>query len=324
MKKIILILSLCSLLLVTGCTNTPKLKDGKEIVAEINDYQVTAEELYAAMKTKDGVSILLDQIDTFIAKKEITDEEGAKKYADAQLAMIKSSYEQQGQDFAKALRQAGFATEQAYKDILIINYKKNKVLENYIKTTFTNDEIEKYYKDEVVGEQTVRHILIIPNTTDTMTTAEKTAAETKALEEAKALIKKLDEGTDFATLAKEKSEDTGTATNGGLFANFTAEGVDEAFFKASKALKANEYTKEPVKSQFGYHIILKVSEKEKEPLEDVKDFVIDSLLSDELTDINADTTGKKFNQAWAKIRENYKLNIVDTSIKNIYEATIED
>jgi foldase protein PrsA len=291
MKKRILGLCLVTVLLVTGCTNSPKLEDGKEIVAEIDGFKVTAEELYDAMKKETGINILMDEIDGFIAKKEITDDAGANSYADAQINSYKASYQQSGQSFAQALLDAGFKTEAEFKAVLALNYKKNKVFENYIKGTFTDAEIEKYYDESITGEQTVRHILIIPDVTDTMTDEQKKAEEDKALATAKDIIKRLDSGADFASLAKEKSEDTGTAANGGLFANFTAEGTDKDFFKAAKALKANEYTKEPVKSQFGYHVILKVSEKDKKALKDVRDYVIESLLNDKIDKANEDTTG---------------------------------
>lgn len=322
MKKLVIV-SLCALLLLTGCAYTPKLQDGKEVVAQVNGLTITAEDLYEAMRKDYGINVLLDKIDTFIANKEITDDKGALEYADAQVATIKDSYEQQGQDFAAALKQYGFSGEQEYRDLLVANYKKNKVLENYLKKNITDDEIQSYYDgDNITGAQTVRHILIIPDTTDDMTDAQKTEAKNKALDKAKDLIKKLDEGADFATLAKENSDDKGTASNGGLYANFTADGTDAAFFKASKNLAVNEYTKEPVESEYGYHIILKVSQKEKPALKDVKDYIVKTLVDKKLDEINSDSTGKLYATTFAKIRESYKLEINDTTLKTLYEASM--
>ncbi len=322
MKKLIIV-SLCTLLLLTGCAYTPKLQDGKEVVAKVNGLTITAEDLYSTLREKYGADVLINAIDDFIANKEVTDNTGAIKSADAQVASIKASYEQQGSDFAAALKQAGFASEQAYHDLLVENYKKNKVLENYLKKNLTDTEIENYYNSDVVGAQTVRHILIIPETKDDMTDDQKAAAKKTALEKAEGLIKKLDEGNDFAKLAKENSDDTGTKDNGGLFANFTADGTDTAFFAASKALKVNEYTKTPVESQFGYHIILKVSEKEKPSLKDSKDYIIKTLVDKKVDEINNDTTGKLYAATFAKIRESYKLEINDTALKTLYESAIQ-
>lgn len=79
--------------------------------------------------------------------------------------------------------------------------------------------------------------------------------------DAKQIIADLDAGGDFAAIAKEKSEDTGTKEQGGELDWSEAEGYVQPFGEALKALKKGERTKEPVKTNYGYHII---------ELEDVK------------------------------------------------------
>jgi len=76
-------------------------------------------------------------------------------------------------------------------------------------------------------------------------------------EEAVALqiIADLDAGGDFAAIAKEKSEDTGTKEEGGELDWSEAEGYVQPFGEALKTLKKGERTKEPVKTTYGYHII---------------------------------------------------------------------
>lgn len=73
-------------------------------------------------------------------------------------------------------------------------------------------------------------------------------------EEAKAVIAELDKGADFATLAKERSTDPGAAEGGDL-GWFSAEQMVPEFSAAAFALEPGTYTKEPVKSQFGWHVI---------------------------------------------------------------------
>jgi peptidyl-prolyl cis-trans isomerase C len=79
--------------------------------------------------------------------------------------------------------------------------------------------------------------------------------------DAKHIIADLEAGGDFAAIAKEKSEDTGTKEQGGELDWSEAEGYVQPFGEALKALKKGERTKEPVKTSYGYHII---------ELEDVK------------------------------------------------------
>ncbi len=78
---------------------------------------------------------------------------------------------------------------------------------------------------------------------------------------AKQIIADLDADGDFAAIAKEKSEDTGTKEEGGELDWAEAESYVQPFGEALKALKKGERTKEPVKTSYGYHII---------ELEDVK------------------------------------------------------
>lgn len=72
---------------------------------------------------------------------------------------------------------------------------------------------------------------------------------------AKQIIADLDAGGDFAAIAKEKSEDTGSKEEGGELDWSEAEAYVQPFGEALKALKKGERTKEPVKTNYGYHII---------------------------------------------------------------------
>ena len=73
--------------------------------------------------------------------------------------------------------------------------------------------------------------------------------------DAKQIIADLDAGGDFAAIAKEKSQDTGTKEEGGQLDWSEAEGYVQPFGEALKALKKGDRTKEPVKTSYGYHII---------------------------------------------------------------------
>lgn len=79
--------------------------------------------------------------------------------------------------------------------------------------------------------------------------------------DAKQIIADLDAGGDFAAIAKEKSQDSGTKDEGGELDWSEAESYVQPFGEALKTLKKGERTKEPVKTTYGYHII---------ELEDVK------------------------------------------------------
>ena len=82
-------------------------------------------------------------------------------------------------------------------------------------------------------------------------------------DEAKAIIADLDAGGDFAAIAKDKSKDPGSAANGGDLGFIKRGETVKAFEDAAFALDVGQYTKTPVQSQFGWHII-KVDEKRPE------------------------------------------------------------
>ncbi|MBU0858821.1 MAG: peptidylprolyl isomerase [Alphaproteobacteria bacterium] len=82
-------------------------------------------------------------------------------------------------------------------------------------------------------------------------------------EQAKEAIKKLDGGADFATVTKEMWSGA-EQQNGGELGYFAKTDMVPEFAEAAFALGVNQYTKDPVKTQFGWHVI-KVEEKRKRP-----------------------------------------------------------
>jgi len=91
-------------------------------------------------------------------------------------------------------------------------------------------------------------------------------------EDAKALIAKIKAGGDFAELAKANSKDTGSAEKGGDLDWANAGSYVPEFSQAMAKLEKGQMTEEPVKSQFGYHIIKLEDTRPAQfpPLEQVK------------------------------------------------------
>jgi peptidyl-prolyl cis-trans isomerase C len=83
--------------------------------------------------------------------------------------------------------------------------------------------------------------------------------------EARAVIKLLDRGRSFAGLAKAQSIDPGSAKDGGDLGWFTKGTMVAPFAEATAALDEGRYTKEPVRTQFGYHVILLEDTRMREP-----------------------------------------------------------
>ena len=311
-KGIIVMLSIC-LFLTVGCGKVAELKNGEQVVGKINGKTVTANDLYEELKNKGGTSVFINMIDDFIANKEIKDSDSIKTEAKSQLDQLKAQYENAGQDFKEVLKNAGYANEDALLKVLILDIKKNKVVENFLKDHITDDEINDYYDTNIEGELTARHILITPEVKEDMTEEETSKAKENAKKKAENILKKLEKGEKFEDLAKKNSDDEGRKKNGGLIENITKDTVVEPFYNATKKLKDGEYTKEVVESSYGYHIILRVSQKEKPKLKDVKEDILEDIVSDKLSSDSTLTT-----TTWVDIRKKYKLNIEDSKIKKEY------
>ena len=317
MKKT-MILSLCLVaLLVTGCGQVAKLKDGTEVVAEVNGKKITADDLYGEMKTTYARNVLIDMIDKTVLGKVYKTDDDMKTTINNQI----DSYKQQlGDNFMSTVKsQLGLNTEEEFFNYLLLNYKRNLAAKDYIKTIITDAEIQTYYNTKTVGDIRASHILIKPDTTDSMTADEKTAKETEAENLAKDIIKKLNNGEDFATLAKKYSDD-GSASKGGDLGWFNKGAMVESFETAAYALKKGEYTKTPVKSDYGYHIILKTDQKDKPSLKDAKNDIISSITTDKLAETNNTYTY----QALIELRKKYKLNIQDSELKKQYDSYMNE
>ena len=110
-----------------------------------------------------------------------------------------------------------------------------------IKSAETEERLKARYdtfiKDKAARDEVkARHILV------------KTEAE------AKSVIAELDKGADFAELAKKHSTDPG-GSSGGDLGYFGHDDMVKEFADAAFALPAGQYTKTPVKTQFGWHVI---------------------------------------------------------------------
>lgn len=314
MNKKILI-GFAAILLLTGCGEAT-LKNGEKVVAKMDGNTITAEELYSELKKQGGGVTLANMIDEFVVNKEIKTDDDAKSYADNQIQTYKDSYKSYGMDFNEALTNAGYKDENAFKDVLILEYKKKTVTENYVKDHVTDDDINDYYDKNVYGDIEAKHILISPDVDENASDEDKEKAEDKAKKEAEKIIKKLDKGEDFEKLAKENSDDKGTASKGGKLTVTYGDVVDE-FWNGTNELKDGEYSKEPVKSEYGYHIIYRIKQNEKPKLSKVKNDIIDKIVDEK---IKADNTLQT--QALVELRKKYNLKISDDGLKKSYNNSI--
>ena len=132
-------------------------------------------------------------------------------------------------------------------------------------------DLHKYYDEHKNDYEQVRarHILIrFTGSPLPLKPGQKDLTEAEALAKAQEIVKRVKGGEDFALVAMKESDDTGSAANGGDLNFFHRGQMVPSFEQAAFSLPVGSIS-DPVKSQFGYHII-KVEAKEAKSFDDVK------------------------------------------------------
>ncbi|OMP67138.1 peptidylprolyl isomerase [Domibacillus epiphyticus] len=290
MKKWVLPLSLAAgVLALSGCGGASE----GNVIATSKAGDVTDMELYAEMKDKFGPQMeqALQEImqkKVLSEKYEITDEELENE--------VKTAKDQLGDQYEMFLAQYGL-DEDGFKEFLKLELLREKAALADVKVT--DDEVKKYY-DEWQPEINVSHILV--------------EEEAKAKE----LKQKLADGEDFAKLAKENSTDPGSAENGGSLGWIDNAGRTQfvpEFTEALGKLKVGEVS-EPIKSDYGYHIIKITEQKEKGSFNELKD-----QMTKELKESKVDTEALQ-----TKLDEEMKaadVKVTDEDLKGAFETEEE-
>lgn len=321
MKKIFkIVLCLMIAIVITGCKNKTAPSNGSDSIVSLtkDDYKITVDDLYKVLKEKYATSYIIQEIDNYILNKEYETDDETKDYVENQMKIYKMMYGNSDQELLTAIQNAGYSDLNEFKETITTSYKRKQASKDYEKKSISEDDIKKYYDNNVYGETTVSHILVKLDSTSTMTDEEKKEAEKKASDKIKEIYEKLDGGEAFADVAKEYSEDTATKSDGGKIGSFTKGQMTEKFNKefedAVTKLEVGKYTKKTITSSYGYHIIYKDEQKEKPTLEESKESILDKLAEEAL-----ENDSKAEYKAMIELRENYGLTFNDDEISRQYD-----
>jgi len=171
----------------------------------------------------------------------------------------------------------------------------NSYFRTHVVDAVTEDEVKARYEKEIAAlpkqeEVNARHILV------------------KTEEEAKAVIAELDAGKDFAELAKTTSEDS-NKSDGGDLGWFAKGRMVPEFEEAAFALEKGAYTKTPVQSQFGFHVIKLEDRRDVQPpaFEQVEPQIRQLVMRD------------KYLALIAEAKTEQKVEIMDEALRKGYE-----
>jgi peptidyl-prolyl cis-trans isomerase C len=152
------------------------------------------------------------------------------------------------------------------------NLLANALFQDMAANTKVDETAARQYYDQHKGEYEsahARHILLrVKGSSLPAQPGKKELTEEEALAKAQEIRKKLVAGEDFATLAKAESDDTVSAANGGDLGTFKHGQMVPQFEQAAFTLPVGQLS-EPVKTQFGYHLI-RVEQRDAKAFEDVR------------------------------------------------------
>lgn len=238
-KNLLFVMAVVSSLFLAGCNQGDSTQPNGvtdlgpaevsvgEVIATVNDEPITEETLTMISQANQRANIPREKLVDDLIKHELLYQEAVRKNL------------KKNPDVAKRLRfiQRSILSQAAMQDFIA-------------NTPISDTDIQKEYDEKFAGtgsdEYKARHIL------------------TKSEDKAKEIIQKLKDGGSFEELAKEYS--TGpTGPKGGDLGWFGPQQMVGPFSVAVVALANGEYTQEPVKTQFGWHVILREDSRAKTP-----------------------------------------------------------
>lgn len=272
------ILALTACLAIVGTPALVHAEDAADaVVAKIGDIEIHQSELDLAIANLDPqLQQLPDE------QKKVAALSGA---IDVKLLALNAEAEGMREDADFKRRVAFIADRELH----------NAYFKKHVVDAVTDADVKARYDKEVAAlpqqeEIRARHILV------------------KTEEEAKAIIADLDAGKDFIEIAKEKSTDP-NKSEGGDLGYFTKGRMVPEFEEAAFALEKGAYSKAPVKSQFGFHVIKLEDKRTAAPpsLEEVGPQVRQLVMRD------------KYLELIEKAKAASKIEIVDEELRKGYE-----
>lgn len=285
MKKLVIAVTLTAGVLSLAACNS----GDKEAVVETEAGDITKEEFYNELKEKHGEKILQQMVTVEVLENKY---EVPKKDVDAEVQKLKDKY---GDQFEQALQQSGYKDVDAFREVVKLSLLQQEAVSKDIKVS--DKEVKTQY-ERMKTEIKASHILV------------------KDLKTAKEVKKKLKNGADFGELAKEYSTDKASAKKGGDVGYFTAGKMVPEFEDTAYKQEIGKVS-EPVKSQFGYHII-KVTDK-RDAKTDIGSF------KEEKESIRKDLLNKKIDPTKAqakidKLLKDAKIDVKIDQFKDLFKA----
>lgn len=258
---------------------THKNYSENKVIATIGDSKITEKELKLRMEplfyingktqmTQEQIRAYEENMIDYMTTTEVLYLEGKKEGIKVSEEDVENEYKNLIESMSKnfGLSEDDFIKKfGTSKDYIKKDLEKELIATTYIgkASEVSQKEMQNYYnknKDEFLKVR-ASHILIKNTDEDGNSLSDEQKRKNK--QKAQGIIKRIENGEDFSSLAKEYSQDS-SASNGGDLDFFLKGQMVEPFEKEAYKLKVGEVSKEPIETQFGYHIIKKTDEKQEE------------------------------------------------------------
>jgi peptidyl-prolyl cis-trans isomerase C len=237
----------------TPATATTKATDPNKVVLQVGTEKLTAKQF------EDFIADLGPQAQAAMqgpAKREIVNQ-----LVDAKLLAQEAQKRGLDKD-PKFQRRVDMVKEQLLAQSLVENVQQGGGNDEKLKQQYEANKSQ-------YETATARHILIRSKDSPVpLGPGKKDLSDAEAKAKAEDVRKRIVGGEDFATVAKAESDDTGSGAQGGTLGTFGHGQMVKPFEDAAFGMKPGEIS-QPVKTQFGYHVI-QLQDKKVQPFEDVK------------------------------------------------------
>ena len=289
--------------------NTIKGKkvNGENVVYSIGDEDITADEFYDSIYENSGLSIVAQQFQLALIDLSVEDTpellELAKTSAETQTNEIKAQYGANYEEVIKdAVASLGYSEVADLEKYLLTQYKFNSILETAVDELF----------DDFAAEQSpriIRHILV--------KMADPKNPTTEELAKIATVDEKLASGTNFNDVAIELSDDTGSATAGGLlgYQDLTSiEQMVENFREPAMTTAAGKIS-EWITTEYGQHLIY-VEATDRDSLMNYQQELTNAILA-----YNNDWIGNYFFEQAEKFNVVFADPAVEEGVKALFNYT---
>ncbi|HXV30018.1 MAG TPA: peptidylprolyl isomerase [Sinorhizobium sp.] len=270
-------LAAAALVAMIAASGVARAEETDPVIAKVGDQEIRQSEL----------DLAISSLDPQLQRMPEEQKRAAALSSVIDIKLLVKDAEKEGlQNDATFKQRVAFLTERELHNVF---FKKHVV------DAVTQEEVKARYDKEIAAippqeEVKARHILV------------------KTEDEAKAIIKELEAGKSFVELAKAKSTDP-NKDDGGDLGYFTKGRMVPEFEAAAFALEKGAYSKEPVKSQFGFHVILVEDKRPQAPpkLEEVEPQVRQLVMRD------------KYLELLTSAKKSTEVDISDPALKKAYD-----